>query len=135
MKAATRRLVRNRAGHRCEYCRFHQDHEPFYRLHIEHVIARQHGGDDDASNLALSCHHCNHHKGTNISGVDPRTGDVVRLFHPRRQLWSRHFRLVGARFFGRTNCGRATVVLLGMNMRDRLELRKPLLDEGLFGII
>jgi HNH endonuclease len=103
--------------------------EPFFRFHVEHIIAEQHGRRDHPDNLALACHHCNHHKGTNLSGIDRRTGNVVRLFHPRRQKWQRHFRLLGTRVIGRTQCGRATVTLLEMNRRDRVELRKGLLSE------
>ncbi len=95
MDAATRELVWSRAHQRCEYCLIHQDDEPFYRLHVEHVIAKQHGGADHPDNLALACHHDNEHKGPNLSGIDPKTGKVVRLFHPRRQRWSRHFRFAG----------------------------------------
>ena len=54
MNAATRRMVWDRAGHRCEYCRLHQDHEPFYRFHVEHIIAKQHDGDDSPDNLAVA---------------------------------------------------------------------------------
>jgi 5-methylcytosine-specific restriction endonuclease McrA len=126
MKEAARRKVWQRAENRCEYCGMHQDHEPFYRFHVEHVIAKQHGGGDGLANLALACHHCNHHKGTNLSGIDPRTGNIVPLFHPRRQRWDRHFRTVGARVVGRTQCGRATIALLRMNMRDRVDLREEL---------
>ncbi len=132
MDAATRRLVRRRAGQRCEYCHLHQDHEPFFRFHIEHIVARQHKGRDSAKNLALACHHCNEHKGPNLAGVDPRTGKVVRLFHPRRQRWDRHFRFLGPRLVGRTPCGRATVAVLGMNLRERVELREQLIAAGLF---
>jgi hypothetical protein len=56
----------------------------------------------------------------------------VQLFHPRRQKWSRHFRLVGPRIVGRTRCGRATAFLLGMNLPDRVELRRPLIADGSF---
>jgi hypothetical protein len=55
--AATRILVRQRAAERCEYCRVRQEHEPFYRFHIEHILPRQHGGNDEVTNLALACHH------------------------------------------------------------------------------
>jgi hypothetical protein len=120
-------LVWKRADRRCEYCHLYQDDEPFFRFHVEHIIAEQHGGGGHLANLALACHHCNYHKGTNLSGVDPHTGNVVRLFHPRRQKWPRHFRLIGARVVGRTQCGRATVALLDMNMQDRVELRKWLM--------
>jgi hypothetical protein len=127
MDASTRELVWDRAGGRCEFCRIHQDDEPFYRLHIDHVVAKQHGGMDDPDNLALACHHDNEHKGTNLSGVDPETGKVVRLFHPRRQRWSRHFRFEGPVIVGRTQCGRATVAVLALNAPDRVELRAALI--------
>jgi hypothetical protein len=132
MHASTRALVRSRAGHRCEYCRIHQDDEPFYRLHVEHIVAKQHGGTDDADNLALACHHDNDHKGPNLTGIDPVTGNVVRLFHPRRQRWSRHFRFQGPRIVGRTQCGRATVAVLALNAPDRVELRAELIADGVF---
>jgi hypothetical protein len=132
MDAATRRLVWERAGHRCEYCRFHQDHEPFFRFQIEHIVARQHQGGDEPDNLALACHHCNHHKGPNLSGIDPLTARVVRLFHPRRQRWRRHFQFIGPVLAGRTACGRATVAVLAMNLPDRVQLREQLISAGLF---
>jgi len=130
--AALRRLVAERAECRCEYCRIHQDDEPFYRLHVEHVIAKQHGGGDGANNLALACHHDNYHKGPNLAGVDPRTGKVVRLFNPRRQRWSRHFQFDGALIVGKTPCGRATVEVLAINAAERVELRRELISVGLF---
>jgi HNH endonuclease len=121
-----------RAGGRCEYCRIHQDDEPFYRMHAEHIIARQHGGTDQPSNLALACHHDNEHKGPNLSGIDPRTGKIVRLFQPRRQRWGRHFRWDGPVLVGRTPCGRATVAVLALNASDRIGLRTELIAEGRF---
>ncbi|MBI2808250.1 MAG: HNH endonuclease [Planctomycetes bacterium] len=123
MNAHRRRQVWSRANYRCEYCQLHQDDEPYYRFHVEHITSKQHGGGDGLANLALACHHCNRHKGTNLSSIDPRTGNVVTLFHPRRQRWDRHFRRLGGRVVGRTQCGRATVALLCMNMRDRVEIR------------
>jgi hypothetical protein len=132
MDALTRELVWSRAGHRCEYCRIHQEDEPFYRLHVEHIVAQQHGGPDSPDNLALACHHDNERKGPNLSGIDPATGKVVRLFHPRRQRWSRHFRFAGPVIVGRTQCGRATVEVLALNAPDRVELRAELIAEGAF---
>jgi predicted restriction endonuclease len=55
--AATRRLVRERAGNRCEYCGISQAQQSFPAFHIDHIIAQQHGGTDDPANLALSCYH------------------------------------------------------------------------------
>ena len=54
MNAATPALVRKRAGHRCEYCRLHEDDADFLSFHIEHVIAKQHGGSDDPDFLCLA---------------------------------------------------------------------------------
>ena len=132
MDAGLRSLVRQRAGNCCEYCGIRQEHVPFPLFHIEHIIPKKHGGDDDPSNLALACHHCNFHKGPNLSGIDPRTGRVVRLFNPRRQRWARHFRFEGPVIVGRTSCGRATVVVLALNAPDRVELRAELIAAGAF---
>ena len=132
MDAATAQLVRQRASHRCEFCRLAQEHSAL-RFHIEHIIARQHHGDDDFNNLALACPECNYHKGTNLSGVDPDTGKVTPLFHPRQERWEEHFARVGARIVGRTPRGRTTVWLLEMNTGDRLRWRELLLRLGLLG--
>jgi hypothetical protein len=82
-----RQLVRERAGQRCEYCRLPDFAAPASTFHVEHVIARQHGGTDALENCCWSCHRCNLHKGPNLSGRDPFTRNVVRLFDPRRQAW------------------------------------------------
>jgi hypothetical protein len=50
-------------------------------FHIDHVIARQHGGATEFESLALACIHCNRFKGPNVAGVDPSSGDIVRLFN------------------------------------------------------
>jgi hypothetical protein len=57
MDAATRRLVRQRAQDRCEYCRMPQSAAPFLTFHVEHIQARQHIKDDSPDNLALACPH------------------------------------------------------------------------------
>ena len=126
MDATTRDLVRQRAGDRCEYCRLHQEHSGL-RHHIEHIRARQHGGEDDADNLALACHRCNLHKVTNLTGIDPQTGQVTPIFHPRRDQWSNHFTFEGAHINGISAVGRATVQVLNMNDARRLELRTEVL--------
>jgi hypothetical protein len=86
-------------------------------------MAKQHGGSDDVDNLALACHRCNLHKGPNLTGIDPQTGQIASLFHPRRDRWSDHFIFEGTRIIGISAVGRTTVEVLNMNDARRLELR------------
>jgi 5-methylcytosine-specific restriction endonuclease McrA len=123
MDVATRELVRRRAGDRCEYCGAIEGLRARIRFHVEHIVARQHGGGDSADNLALACHLCNAHKGPNLSGIDPATGHVALLFHPRRERWADHFTRVGGEIVGRTETGRATVAVLDMNHPARTAAR------------
>jgi hypothetical protein len=60
---------------------------------------------------------------------DTKTGDVVRLFHPRKDVWSEHFQLDGAVVAGMTAIGRATVHLLAMNEPEFLAARQALIRE------
>lgn len=126
MDAATRAQVRRRAGNRCEYCGLAQEAAPVATFHIEHVIPRQHGGGDDPSNLALACYHCNHHKGPNLTGIDPETGQIIPLFNPRTQLWNEHFALEGMEVVGLTPTGRTTVRVLAMNTDVQRQVRAEL---------
>jgi hypothetical protein len=130
MDADVRDFVRRRADQRCEYCHLPQAAVPFSPFHVEHITARQHGGDDNLSNLALACDRCNLHKGPNLSGIDPDSGEVVVLFHPRRDSWNGHFRWNGAEIVGLTPSGRATVQTLQMNAKRRVQLRAKLQATG-----
>jgi len=132
--------VRRRASELCEYCRLPQSafRRPF---HIEHIVAKQHGGSDREDNLALACWICNFKKGPNLSGVDPLTGEIVRLFNPRLDHWATHFTALvgtlvrgGVEIRGLTPIGRATVDVLGMNDEMRQILRHELWVEKLYAI-
>lgn len=131
MDEALREQVRNRARSRCEYCRMRQEHDdlPF---EVDHIFAVSHGGPTRASNLALACFHCNSFKGPNLSGLDPSTNRVTRLFHPRRHKWERHFRWERAALRGRTAIGRATISALRINLPHRVAHRQALIEEGVF---
>ena len=122
MKAALERLVRERAGGRCEYCRLSQTASgvPF---EIDHIIARKHGGRTVSSNLAHSRIYCNVYEGPNISGLDPKTGKLTRLSHPRRHKWAAHFRIEKGLVVGRTAIGRTTIRVLEMNLPNLIALR------------
>jgi 5-methylcytosine-specific restriction endonuclease McrA len=72
MDAELRKFVRTRANGRCEYCRL-PDVAQRLPFHVEHIIAKQHGGNDNVENLAWACDRCNAYKGPNLSGIDPQT--------------------------------------------------------------
>jgi HNH endonuclease len=118
--------VRERAHNACEYCHLHQDDSPWAALHVEHIIPKIHGGTGDVENLALACIDCNLHKGTNLTGIDPQTGQLTELFHPRRQQWDEHFELQGVYLVGKTAIGRTTIRVLDMNSDDQIALRSSL---------
>jgi hypothetical protein len=100
--------------------------------HIEHIVARKHHGATQLSNLALSCHRCNLHKGTDLTGIDPLSGRLTKLFNPRRNAWQRHFRWDGFWIVGRTAVGRTTVDELRVNESERIRLRETLAELGRF---
>lgn len=129
--AATHTLVDARARNRCEYCALPQ---PGYSssFNIDHIIASQHRYDDDSENLAWACPKSNRKKGPNLSGLDPVSGNIVPLFHPRRDRWEHHFSWSGPLLVGLTACGRATVALLQLNDENRIRLRQALISEGAF---
>jgi hypothetical protein len=122
MDNALRSLVRRRAGDACEYCRLPQAASRFVRFHVEHIVARQHGGPTEPDNPALAFGFCNFHKGPNIASLDPESGELVPLFHPRRDRWTDHFAWEGTIIVGRTATVRATVRLLAMNDWERNEV-------------
>lgn len=92
-------------------------------MHIEHIRPRKHGGSDDAESLCLACIDCNLRKGTNLTGIDPQTGEITELFHPRHLHWKDHFKWNSVWIAGTTPIGRTTVVVLDLNGEDRLDLR------------
>jgi hypothetical protein len=113
-------------------------------FHVEHIVAKQHGGLTLLENLAFACWTCNLKKGPNLTGIDPMSGEITPLYHPRMELWAEHFtaehsRLTtsaletgGIQIRGLTPGGRTTVQLLAMNGEVRNKLRYELWREGLF---
>lgn len=125
--------VARRAFHRCEYC--HAPELVFnFPFEVEHVIPVSQGGEDEESNLALACRSCNLHKGADVRGVDPASGEAVRLFHPRIDGWREHFQVdqVTARIDGVTPIGRATASRLNVNSASQLLARRQWIRLGVF---
>ncbi len=126
-------MIRQLAANRCEYCRMPDGVMKFPHV-LDHIIAYQHGGPPTFSNYALCCGDCNRHKGPNISGVDPVTGQTASLFHPRRDTWQDHLQWRGPFLIGITPVGRATVAVLAINLSIRVAVRRALIEEGLFSL-
>jgi hypothetical protein len=130
MAKALEQSIRRLAADRCEYCRAPEAATGLLHV-IDHIIARQHGGKSDADNLALCCGRCNQFKGPNIAGIDPATGNLSRLFHPRRDNWEEHFRYDQEILIGLSPIGRATILVLAINMPIRIAARRALIESGL----
>jgi hypothetical protein len=126
-----RRMVRDRAGDCCEYCRHPASHScaPFV---CEHVVPRVLGARSTMAELAWACPACNGHKYAKTQAPDSRTGRTVPLFNPRRQPWRRHFAWSAdlMHIVGRTATGRATVEALHLNCPALIKLRTALRSVG-----
>jgi len=83
------------------------------------------GGTDSEANYALACPRYKERKGAQINARDPKIGKATPLFHPRRNVWDKHFRWNSdhLRIEGRTAIGRATVSALGLDSLTRQQLR------------
>lgn len=116
---ALRRGVAERGQSRCEYCRL-LEVDSYYSHEIDHIYAEKHGGQTQLDNLCLACADCNRHKGSNLCSLDSQTGDIVALYHPRKDFWKDHFQLFdNGKIQPLTAKGRVTERVLGFN---RLEL-------------
>ena len=125
-----RRRVQNRAGGVCEYCLIPES-IAFVPHEIDHVIAQKHGGLTEFENLAVCCAICNKHKGSDLTSIDPETGEITPLYNPRQDRWIEHFMLRGAAILPLTAKGRVTVRLLQFNTTERTEERALLLAADL----
>lgn len=144
--AAVRRLVRQRAGLRCEYC--HADERwQFVKFTIDHIVPQSLDGGDDDGNLALACRNCNERRSNRCHGQDPVTSEAVAIFNPRQDRWADHFAWDSdrIRIVGLTSKGRATIALLDLNdeihgeaalrvgQRDLLDGYHPPPDDPILG--
>lgn len=122
---ALREQIATDARHRCGYC-LTSARIIGAPMEIDHIIPESLGGPTLRDNLWLACSMCNDHKGNRIAAPDPRTGEIVRLFDPRRQVWSEHFEwsLEGDVIIGRTATGRSTVTAVRLNRAELVGARR-----------
>ena len=122
---ALRARVSEAARYRCGYC-LSAEAIVGSPMEIDHLIPESLGGTTDEQNLWLACSVCNDSKSKRISALDPSTGEGVRLFNPRLQVWTEHFRWTkgGDRIVGLTPTGRATVVALNLNRPSLVRARQ-----------
>ncbi|MDQ2746490.1 MAG: HNH endonuclease [Acidobacteriota bacterium] len=113
------------ANNRCGYCLIHQQYTNSI-LEIEHIIPKSKGGTNSEENLWLSCGSCNRYKGMQTEAFDEETKKLVKLFNPRRQIWTEHFAWSedGTFILGITLIGRASVNALKFNNEIAVSARR-----------
>jgi hypothetical protein len=126
-----RQRVAEAANYQCGYC-LSTEAIVGAPMEIDHLIPESLGGLTEEENLWLACSLCNDHKAGRISALDPVSGDVVRLFNPRHQAWSEHFRWTakGDRIVGQTTTGRAIVTALQLNRPVLVKARQLWIEAG-----
>jgi HNH endonuclease len=126
-------IVAARSGHICEYC---QAPETLSNMafEVDHIIPISRCGTDEPDNLALSCRICNLRKSDHIDGIDPESQQTTNLFHPRRDIWTDHFKKQPYQIIGKTPIGRATIVRLDINSPLQQRARKFWVSLGMFSL-
>jgi hypothetical protein len=127
----TRIHVAARADHLCEYCLIAED-DTFFGCEIDHILSVKHGGSSESDNLAYAYAFCNRYKGTDIASVAQTTTLLARIFNPRIDKWSDHFRLENFRIEPVTDIGEVTARLLRLNDHERILERQELSKVGRF---
>ena len=122
---ALREQITAEARHRCGYC-LTSASITGTPMEIDHIVPESLGGPTVRENLRLACSMCNDHKGNRIAAIDPDTGEITRLFDPRRQIWTEHFAWSadGAQILGKTPTGRATIGAVRLNRAEMVEARR-----------
>ena len=118
-------------NHYCAYCQTSEANtgQP---MTVDHIAPECLGGETTFENLCFACRRCNEFKGSATTAPDPLTGEVVPLFHSRRQRWDEHFQwdASGVWIVGLTAEGRATIVALNMNNAVIVDARRRWVSVG-----
>ncbi len=123
-----------RARNSCEYCLVP---EAFLAtvFHVDHIRSLKHRGKTILENLALACPHCNQNKGTDVATfIDDENEHLVRLFNPRKDIWSNNFEINLGQIIPRTLIGEATIKILDFNQIERIIFRQELIVAGFYPI-
>jgi hypothetical protein len=126
-----KRAVAERACGCCEYCHSQVIFSPD-PFSVEHVLPRARGGSSSLDNLAFSCQGCNNRKYTSTDAIDPASGALAPIYHPRQHVWSDHFvwNEGFSLLIGLTPTGRATIAKLELNRPGLVNLRRVLHEVG-----
>ena len=124
--AFQRKLLELSKGY-CEYCVLPSNFSTDF-FHHEHIIPLILDGKTELENLARSCGICNNNKQDKVKHNDPLTKQLMRLYHPRKDVWTDHFQWSDddLHIVGLTPIGRATIDLLKLNRTNAVNLRKLL---------
>lgn len=122
-----RTLVRSRSSNCCEYCKSQDKFSPVF-FTIDHIVPPNQGGSHDPDNLAYACLLCNRLKWNKLTSYDPVTQTIVRIFHPREDVWSEHFQWSEDFLYivSITQVGRGTVSALQLNREKLVAYRKEM---------
>lgn len=132
---ALRLQVSLRAHNACEYCLVP---EAFLAtvFHIDHIRSLKHRGKTNLENLALACPHCNQNKGTDVATfIDDESENLIRLFNPRKDVWSDNFEINYGQIIAKTIIGDATIKILDFNQIERIMFRQELIVAGFYPLI
>ncbi len=126
-----RRLVAERAGFRCEYCRMEESdfYDPFQ---IDHIRSLRHEGKTELDNLAFSCPDCNRFKGSDVGSYLGEPPVFIPFFHPRHDDWLAHFDVADGLLLPQTAAAEVTIKMLRLNDPERVILRQELIKSGRF---
>jgi hypothetical protein len=132
LRAEQKAKVKRAAQNCCEYCGTQEAYSPD-TFSIEHIQPITKGGTNDFENLANACQGCNSRKYTHTNAIDPLTGELVPLYHPRLDLWTDHFAWNEdyTQMIGLSPTGRATIEALSLNRNGVVNLRRVLRKLGL----
>jgi hypothetical protein len=86
-----------------------------HRIHIDHIFRASMVVEPPRTTSPYRASNCNSYEGPNLSGIDPTAGQIVTLFHPRRDRWEDHFQWLGPFLRGLTPVSRATITVLNIN--------------------